>query len=163
MFRHVTTSVTSARRVEASTVAAAITCRSCRSGRNRHREAVGRGGYGFRERRGPRPPPSASRRPARKDAPVLRAAVGPPAVARSGDVRDRRARRLRDLPPLTDRLRAPCPAPPVSLLRLRPTRVDGVGETLPQETSSPTLIHQKQVCGRAPLNGKPVLWSQYSR
>jgi hypothetical protein len=113
--RRVTMSVTSSRRVEASTVAAAITCRSCRSGRNRHRQAAGRGGYGFRESRGPRPRPSSSRRPARKDAPVLRAAVGPPAVARSGDVPDRRARRVRDLPSLTARVRDRCPAPPVSL------------------------------------------------
>ncbi len=113
--QHVTTSVISAWRVEGSTAGRATTCRSWSPGRNRRRQAADRGGYGFRGSRGPRRRPSASRRPARKDAPVLRAAVGPVVVARSEDVRDRRARRLRDLPSLTDRVRDRCPAPPVSL------------------------------------------------
>jgi hypothetical protein len=51
--QHVTTSVISARRVEASTAGHAITCRSCRSGRNRHRQVAGRGGYGRTLRDGP--------------------------------------------------------------------------------------------------------------
>ena len=113
--QHVTTSVTPARRVGESIAGRVTTCRWCRYGRNRRPQAAGRGGYGSRESRDPRRRPSASRRSARKDAPVLRAAVGPPAVARSGDVRDRRARRLRDLPSLTDRVRDRFPASPVSL------------------------------------------------
>jgi hypothetical protein len=136
--QHVTTSVISAWRVEGSTAGRATTCRSWSHGRNRRRQAADRGGYGFRGSRRPRRRPSASRRPARKDAPpapVLRAAVGPVVVARSEDVRDRRARRLRDLPSLTDRAR-PGPMPSVSrisLLSLPPTRVHSVGETTIRE------------------------------
>src|SRR6266566_168035 len=53
------------------------------------------------------------------------------------------------------------PTPRLASLPLRRTRVHGVGEALPQETPSRALIHQKQVCGRAAINGEAVLRSQH--
>jgi len=46
-------------------------------------------------------------------------------------------------------------------LFLRPARVVGLGQALPQESPSPALTHQKQVCGRAAINHEPVLRSQH--
>src|SRR5712664_1662530 len=51
--------------------------------------------------------------------------------------------------------------PGIASVTLRPARVDGVGEALPPETAGSALIHQKQVCGRAAINGEAVFRSQH--